>query len=76
MNVNDIMNLYCRTTERGYAKKETMMVAERWWKAPGKVALTSTENQYCIWTSLAQRTKSGLLARIKCLTFNIPPVGR
>jgi hypothetical protein len=43
MNVNNIMNIYCRTTERGYAKKETMMAEERWWKALGKVALTSTK---------------------------------
>jgi hypothetical protein len=43
MNVNNIMNIYCRTTERGYAEKETTMAEERWWKAPGKVALTSTE---------------------------------
>jgi hypothetical protein len=62
MNVNNIMNLYCRTAERGYAEKETTMAAERRWKAPGKVALTSTENQYRIWTSLARRTKSGSLA--------------
>jgi hypothetical protein len=62
MNVNNIINLYCRTTKRGYAKKETTMVAERRWKAPGKVALNSTENQYRIWTSLARRTKSGSLA--------------
>jgi hypothetical protein len=62
MNVNNIMNLYCRTTERGYAKKETTMAAERQWKAPGKVALISTKNQYRIWTSLARRTKSGSLA--------------
>jgi hypothetical protein len=56
------MNLYCRTAERGYTEKETMMAAERHWKAPGKVALNSTEKQYCIWTSLARRTKSGSLA--------------
>jgi hypothetical protein len=62
MNVNNIMNLYCRTAERGYAEKQTTMVAERWWKAPGKVALTSTEKKYRIWTSLARRTKSGSLA--------------
>jgi hypothetical protein len=62
MNVNNIMNLYCRTAERGYAEKETMMAAERRWKAPGKVALTSIENQYRIWTPLARRTKSGPLA--------------
>jgi hypothetical protein len=62
MNVNNIMNLYCRTDERGYAEKEAMMAAERQWKAPGKVALTSTENQYRICTPLAQRTKSGSLA--------------
>ena len=62
MNINNIMNLYCRTVERGYAEKETMMVAERWWKAPGKVALTSTKNQYRIWTPLVQRTKSSSLA--------------
>jgi hypothetical protein len=62
MNVNNIMNLYCRTVERGCVQKETKMVAERWWKAPGKVVLTSTENQYRIWTSLAQRTKRGSLA--------------
>jgi hypothetical protein len=29
MNVNNIMNLYCRTVERGYAEKETTMAAER-----------------------------------------------
>jgi hypothetical protein len=50
MNVNNIMNLYCRTTKGGYAKKETMMATKRWWRAPGKVALTSTNNQYHIWT--------------------------
>ena len=38
MNVNNIMNIYCRIAERGYAKKETTMAEERWWKAPGKVA--------------------------------------
>jgi hypothetical protein len=43
MNVNNIMNIYFQTAERGYAEKETMMDKERWWKAPGKVALTSTE---------------------------------
>jgi len=57
MNVNNIMNLYCRTVERGCAEKETTMVAERWWKTPGKVALTSTKHQYSIWTPLAWRTK-------------------
>jgi hypothetical protein len=62
MNVNNIMNLYCRTVERGYAEKKTTMVEERRRKAPGKLALTSTENQYHIWTSLARRTKSGSLA--------------
>ena len=44
MNVNNIMNLYFRTIERGYVEKETMMAVERRWKALGKVALTSTEN--------------------------------
>jgi hypothetical protein len=29
MNVNNIMNLYYRTTERGYDEKETTIVAER-----------------------------------------------
>jgi hypothetical protein len=43
MNVNNIMNIYCRTAERGYAEKETTMAEERWWKAPGMVALTSTK---------------------------------
>jgi hypothetical protein len=45
MNVNNIIYIYiyCRTAERGYAEKETTMAEERWWKAPGKVALTSTE---------------------------------
>jgi hypothetical protein len=62
MNVNNIMNLYCRIVERGYAEKDTTMDEERWWKAPGKVALTSTKNQYRIWNSLARRTKSGSLA--------------
>jgi hypothetical protein len=62
MNVNNIMNLYCMTVERGYPEKETMMAEERRWKAPGKVALTSTENQYRVWTSLARRTKRGSLA--------------
>ena len=62
MNVNKIIYIYCITAKRGYAEKETMMDEERWWKVPGKVALTSTENQYRIWTPLAQRTKSGSLA--------------
>jgi hypothetical protein len=43
MNVNNIMNIYCRIAERGYAEKKTTMDEERWWKAPGKVVLTSTE---------------------------------
>jgi hypothetical protein len=43
MNVTNIMNIYCRTAERGYAEKETTMAKERYWKAPGKVVLTSTE---------------------------------
>jgi hypothetical protein len=43
MNVNNIMNIYCRTAERGYAEKETMMAGERWWKELGMVVLTSTE---------------------------------
>jgi hypothetical protein len=59
MNVNNIMNLYCRTAERGYDEKETTMATERWWKAPRKVALTFIENQYRIWTPLARRNKSG-----------------
>jgi hypothetical protein len=62
MNAINIMNLYCRTAERGYAEKETTMAAERWWKAPRKVALTSTKKKYSIWISLARRTKSGSLA--------------
>jgi hypothetical protein len=37
------MYIYCRTDERGYVEKETTMAEERWWKAPRKVALTSTE---------------------------------
>jgi hypothetical protein len=43
MNVNNIINIYCRTAERGYAEKETTMAGGRWWKAPGMVALTSTK---------------------------------
>jgi hypothetical protein len=62
MNVKNIINIYSRTAERGCAEKETTMVVERRWKAPGKVALTSTENKYFILTSLARRTKSGSLA--------------
>jgi hypothetical protein len=31
------------TVEMGYVEKETMMAEERWWKEPGKVALTSTK---------------------------------
>jgi hypothetical protein len=30
--VNNIMNLYCSTVERGCAKKETTMVVEGTWK--------------------------------------------
>ena len=37
------MNICCRTVGRGVCWKETMMADERWWKAPGMVALTSTE---------------------------------
>jgi hypothetical protein len=29
---NNIMNLYCRTAERGCAEKETTMVVEGTWK--------------------------------------------
>ena len=44
MNVNNIMNIYiARLLRGGCAKKETTMAKERWWKAPGKVALTSTK---------------------------------
>lgn len=43
MNVNNIMNIYCRTVERGYVEKETVMAGERRWKAPRMVALTSTK---------------------------------
>jgi hypothetical protein len=32
MNVNNIMNLYCRTTERGCDEKETTMAVEGTWK--------------------------------------------
>ena len=32
MNVNNIMNLYCRTAERGCAEKETTMAVEGTWK--------------------------------------------
>jgi len=40
----------------GCAEKETTMADERWWKAPGMVALTSTEPIPC-WSLLAQRPK-------------------
>jgi hypothetical protein len=47
MNVNNIMNIYIAGLLRGgggrCAEKETTMAEERWWKAPGMVALTSTE---------------------------------
>jgi hypothetical protein len=43
MDVNNIMNIYFRTIERGCAEKKTTMAGERWWKAPRKVSLTSTE---------------------------------
>jgi hypothetical protein len=43
MNVNNIMNIYYRTAERGYVENGTMMVGERWWKATRMVVLTSTE---------------------------------
>ena len=32
MNVNNIMNLYCRTAERGCVEKETTMAVEGTWK--------------------------------------------
>jgi hypothetical protein len=32
MNVNNIMNLYCRTAKRGCAKIETTMAVEGTWK--------------------------------------------
>jgi hypothetical protein len=32
MNVNNIMNFYCRTLERGCAEKETTMAVEGTWK--------------------------------------------
>jgi hypothetical protein len=44
MNVNNIMNIYIAGLLRGgCAEKETTMDEERWWKALGMVALTSTE---------------------------------
>jgi hypothetical protein len=50
MNVNNIINIYIAGLLRGgiaerggCAEKETTMAEERWWKAPGMVALTSTE---------------------------------
>jgi hypothetical protein len=44
MNVNNIMNIYIAGLLRGgCTEKETTMAEERWWKAPGMVALTSTE---------------------------------
>jgi hypothetical protein len=45
MNVNNIMNMYCKMAERGCDEKQTMMAEERWWKAPRMVALTSTETK-------------------------------
>ena len=47
----------------GLLRGDVQKKRPRWrWKAPEKVALTSTENEYCIWTPLARRTKSGSLA--------------
>jgi hypothetical protein len=44
MNVNNIMNIYITGLLRGgCTEKETTIDEERWWKAPGIVALTSTE---------------------------------
>jgi hypothetical protein len=46
MNGNDIIYIYIYIAgllRGGCAEKETTMAKERWWKAPGKVMLTSIE---------------------------------
>jgi hypothetical protein len=65
MNVNDIMNIYCRTAERGYAEKETTMAEERWWKAPGMVALTSTETNTLFGLHWPRELRAACWPRIK-----------
>jgi hypothetical protein len=67
MNVNNIMNIYCRTAERGYAEKETTMAGERRWKAPRMVALTSTENNTVFGLHWPGEPRAARWPRIKCL---------
>jgi hypothetical protein len=65
MNVNNIMNIYCRTVERGYVEKETTMVGERWWKAPGMVALTSIETNIIFGLQWPREPRAARWLRIK-----------
>ena len=65
MNVNNIMNLYCRTVERGYAEKETTMAGERWWKAPRMAALSSTETNTVFGLHWPEETRAALWPQIK-----------
>jgi hypothetical protein len=57
--------IYCSTAERGYAKKETTMAEERWLKAPGKVALTSTETNIIFGLHWPREPRAARWPRIK-----------
>jgi hypothetical protein len=49
--INIYIYIYAGLLRGGCAEKETTMAEERWWKAPGMVALTSTETKpYLVFT--------------------------
>jgi hypothetical protein len=68
MNVNNIMNLYCRTAERRCAEKETTMVVEGTWK--GGV------NFHRELTPYLDSTGSENQKRLVGPKFNVSQVGR
>jgi hypothetical protein len=63
MNVNNIMNIYIAGLLRGdMYEKETTMVERKVVEGTWNGGANFHRNRYRIWTSLAQRTKSGSLA--------------
>jgi hypothetical protein len=66
--VNNIMNLYCRTAEKGCAEKETMMAVEGTWK--GGVNFHRELIQYLDSTGLENQK------RLASPELNVSPAGR
>ena len=59
-------NIYIAGLLRGgCAEKETMMAEERWWKAPGKVVLTSTKTNTAFGLHWPEGPRAARWPRIK-----------